>query len=82
MRVKPHPRAAALVALGGLILAGGLLAGCKGDAQLSNKEIEQFKSGPPKEMPPEAKAMFEKAMRQGAGPRTGQAPAAQSSAGR
>ncbi len=75
-------RLLALASICLLLLFGGLLAGCKGDAQLSNKEIEQFKSGPPKEIPPEAKAMFEKAMRQGAGPRTGQAPAAQSSAGR
>jgi len=37
------------------------VAGCKGDAQLSQQEVQQLKSGPPAEMPPEGRAAMQKA---------------------
>jgi hypothetical protein len=48
-----------------LLLVGAILAGCSRDAQFSEQEVQQFKQGPPKEMPPEAKRLFEKAMQKG-----------------
>ena len=38
------------------------VAGCKGDAALSQEEVKQMKSGPPAQMPAEAQAAFQKAM--------------------
>jgi hypothetical protein len=71
MSTLPLKRLSVLCALG-LVLAGsGLLAGCKSDSQFSKKEIEQFKQGPPKEMPPEARKMLEEATKAGHGPTGG-----------
>lgn len=56
--------------LAGLALVGAFgmtLAGCKSDAQFSQKEMQQLKEGPPKEMPPQARKMFEEAAKAGAG---------------
>jgi len=46
--------AAILLAAVPLVLLGAL-SGCKGGAEFSQKEMEQFKQGPPKEMPAEAR---------------------------
>jgi len=65
MRICFLGRPSTLLAIGIFLAGGCLLAGCKGDAQFSDKEIQQMKQGPPKEMPPQARAMFEKAMKAG-----------------
>lgn len=48
---------AALGAAAGLLA----LAGCSGGSQLSQQEMNQIKQGPPREMPPEARQMMERA---------------------
>jgi hypothetical protein len=48
----------ATIAAMSLLLAGVLLAGCKSDAQFSKQETDQFKQGPPKEMPAQAREMY------------------------
>ena len=56
-------RRLARFAAAGLLLASlSFVAGCKGDAKLSQQEVQQMKSGPPAEMPAEARASFQKAM--------------------
>lgn len=61
-----------LGALAALLVGGGVLAGCKPDAQLSKQEVEQFKQGPPREMPAEARQILER-QRGGQGAPTGAA---------
>ena len=51
-----------LAAAGSLLASFSLIAGCKGDAALSQQEVSQLKSGPPQQMPAEAQAAFQKAM--------------------
>jgi hypothetical protein len=54
-----------IVVVGGVVALVVLTSGCKPASQFSDKELEQLKQGPPKEMPAEArKAMQE--MQQGA----------------
>ena len=57
------------LALIGVLAGGALLTGCHlGDAQFSDKEIAALKKGPPKEMPIQAKLLFEQASKAGTGP--------------
>src|SRR5258708_4458944 len=51
-----------------LLLAAGLLAGCKGNAQFSKQETDQFKQGPPKEMPAQAREMYNRPPQPAEGP--------------
>jgi hypothetical protein len=51
-----------LAAASCLLASAVALGGCKGDSQLSKTEVQQMKSGPPAQMPPEAQAAFQKAM--------------------
>lgn len=65
MNVKSFRGWRFLLAAVSLLTMGTVLTGCSRDAQFSGKELEQFKQGPPKEMPPEARRLFEKAMQKG-----------------
>jgi hypothetical protein len=51
-----------------LLLAGVLLAGCRGNTQFSKQETDQFKQGPPKEMPAQAREMYNRSHQPAAGP--------------
>ena len=49
------------------VIAGSLvLTGCKGGG-LSNQEVQQMKSGPPPEMPAEARAAMQRGMQSNSG---------------
>ncbi len=44
------------------VIGASCLVGCSGGgSSFSKSEMQQFKDGPPKEMPPQARAMFEQA---------------------
>ena len=43
------------------------LGGCKGN-QMTKEEVKQLQTGPPKEMPPQARAMLLRAQQQGGPP--------------
>lgn len=66
MDIKPFRGWRLLLAFVSLLAVGSILTGCSRDAQFSEQEMQQFKQGPPKEMPPEARRLFEKAMQKGA----------------
>ncbi len=68
---------AAVLAAGAVLFGGGLMTGCKRDAQLSDQELQQIKQGPPKEMPAEAAAAMRKMGQGGPSPGTPPRPAGQ-----
>lgn len=41
--------------------------GCKGN-QMTKEEVKQLQTGPPKEMPPQARAMLQRAQQRGVPP--------------
>lgn len=43
-----------------LLAIPALLGGCQRDAVMSEEEIKRVRQGPPREMPPEARAMMER----------------------
>lgn len=57
-------------------LSAALLGGCKSDASFSDKEMQQFKEGPPAQPPPEAIQKMREGMQQPApaGPPPAAAP--------
>lgn len=57
----------ALLTFGGILAGSILLSGCNSDAKYSDKEVAQFKQGPPKEMPEQARKLFEQASKAGTG---------------
>ena len=60
-------RLRAPIGIGALLISCCMLTGCSKDAEFSSKEKQQLKDGPPKEMPEQAKKMFEQAGKAGVG---------------
>jgi hypothetical protein len=56
-------RLSVVMAAGALLFGGAVLTGCKTDSQYSQKELAEFKQGPPKQMPPEAMQVMQNANR-------------------
>ncbi|NUQ70794.1 MAG: hypothetical protein HUU17_08230 [Chthonomonadales bacterium] len=56
---EPKRSARFVIGLVGIVIAAGLIGGCKSGSSFSSEETKQLQQGPPKEMPPEARKAME-----------------------
>jgi hypothetical protein len=63
MNIIRNNRPNALLVACLMLLGGGLLVGCRSGGTMSGEDLQEIQQGPPKEMPPEARQVFEQAMR-------------------